>query len=84
MLVMKFGGTSVGSAIRMKEVACLIEAQKQDVIVVLSAISGTTNELLQVADYLRANNPAAATEIINKLELKYRHECKELGIEYVP
>ena len=83
MIVMKFGGTSVGSAARMKEVAQLITAQKKDVIVVLSAMSGTTNALLQIADYLRVNNPAAATDILNTLDEKYRQVCAELGIDYV-
>ena len=83
MIVMKFGGTSVGSAARMKEVTRLITAQKSNVIVVLSAMSGTTNSLIQIADYLHANNPSAATEIINNLDDKYRRECAELGIEYV-
>ena len=83
MIVMKFGGTSVGSAARMKEVTSLITAQKSNVIVVLSAMSGTTNSLIQIADYLHANNPSAATEIINSLDDKYRRECAELGIEYV-
>lgn len=83
MIVMKFGGTSVGSAARMKEVAGLIEASSADAIVVLSAMSGTTNALIQIADYLRAGNPAAATEMINGLERKYRQECAELGIDFV-
>lgn len=83
MIVMKFGGTSVGSAARMKEVAHLIKESDKDVIVVLSAMSGTTNLLLQIADYLRVGNPSAATELINNLDQKYRHECAELGIDYV-
>lgn len=80
---MKFGGTSVGSATRMKEVARLIEAPQTDVIVVLSAMSGTTNTLLQIADYLRAGNPSAATELVNAMESQYRQVCAELGIGFV-
>lgn len=83
MIVMKFGGTSVGSATRMKEVARLIEAPQTDVIVVLSAMSGTTNTLLQIADYLRAGNPSAATELVNAMESQYRQVCAELGIGFV-
>lgn len=86
MIVMKFGGTSVGSAQRMKEVAELIRHQQEihgSAIVVLSAMSGTTNTLLQIADYLRLGNPAAATELLNQMDEKYQLTCQELGIEYV-
>lgn len=86
MIVMKFGGTSVGSAQRMKEVAKLIRHQQEihgNAIVVLSAMSGTTNTLLQIADYLRLGNPAAATELLNQMDEKYQLTCQELGIEYV-
>lgn len=70
MKVLKFGGTSVGSAQRMKEVADLIvDGQKK--IVVLSAMSGTTNTLVEISDYLYKRNPDAANETINKLAEKY-------------
>lgn len=70
MKVLKFGGTSVGSAQRMKEVADLIvDGQKK--IVVLSAMSGTTNTLVEISDYLYKRNPEAANETINKLAEKY-------------
>jgi len=52
MKVMKFGGTSVGSPERMKEVVNLILKDKKEVFVVLSAMSGTTNTLIEIADYL--------------------------------
>ena len=55
MKILKFGGTSVGSASRMKAVVDLI-ANDEPKIVVLSAMSGTTNRLLQIADYLRLGN----------------------------
>ena len=51
MKVLKFGGTSVGSAQRMKEVAKLITDGERK-IVVLSAMSGTTNTLVEISDYL--------------------------------
>lgn len=70
MKVLKFGGTSVGSAQRMKEVSNLIlDGQKK--IVVLSAMSGTTNTLVEISDYLYKRNSDAANETINKLALKY-------------
>jgi aspartate kinase len=70
MKVLKFGGTSVGSAQRIKEVAKLI-CDGQQKIVVLSAMSGTTNSLVEIADYFYKNNPAGAIERINLLEQKY-------------
>ncbi|MEI8085058.1 MAG: aspartate kinase [Paludibacter sp.] len=70
MKVLKFGGTSVGSAARIKEVAKLICDGDQK-IVVLSAMSGTTNSLVEISDYLYKNNTAGAMERINALEEKY-------------
>ena len=77
MKVLKFGGTSVGSAQRMKEVAKLITDGEQK-IVVLSAMSGTTNTLVEISDYLYKKNPEGANEIINKLEAKYKQHIDEL------
>ena len=77
MKVMKFGGTSVGSAQRMKEVAGIV-AKKGKNIIVLSAMSGTTNTLLEISDYLHKRNPDGANEIINMLELKYLRETEDL------
>ena len=77
MKVLKFGGTSVGSAQRIKEVAKLITDGERK-IVVLSAMSGTTNTLVEISDYLYKKNPEGANEIINKLESKYRQHIDEL------
>ena len=55
----------------MKEVAKLITDGERK-IVVLSAMSGTTNTLVEISDYLYKKNPEGANEIINKLESKYR------------
>ena len=55
MKVLKFGGTSVGSPERIKNVAQLI-TDGQRKVVVLSAMSGTTNSLLEVADYYSRKN----------------------------
>ncbi len=77
MKVLKFGGTSVGSAQRMKEVAKLI-CDGDRKIVVLSAMSGTTNSLVEISDYLYKKNPDGANEIINKLALKYYDHIDEL------
>ncbi|MBR5148422.1 MAG: aspartate kinase [Bacteroidaceae bacterium] len=77
MKVMKFGGTSVGSAQRMKGVAALIN-DGEDKIVVLSAMSGTTNSLVEICGYLANNNPEGANEVINKLEALYKKHINEL------
>jgi aspartate kinase len=77
MKVLKFGGTSVGSAQRMKEVAKLISGDGQNIIV-LSAMSGTTNSLVEISDYLYKKNPDGANEIINRLEKKYTDVIKEI------
>lgn len=78
MKVMKFGGTSVGSPERMKEVVNLILKDKKEVFVVLSAMSGTTNTLIEIADYLYKKNHEGANEIINRLEQKYISYIDEL------
>jgi len=77
MRVLKFGGTSVGSAQRMKNVVKIISDGQQK-IVVLSAMSGTTNSLLEIADYLYKKNSDGANDLINALELKYFREIDEL------
>ncbi len=77
MKVLKFGGTSVGSAKRFKEVARLITAGKKD-IVVLSAMSGTTNTLVEIAGYLYSRNQDGARDTIASLHTKYNGVIKEL------
>ena len=70
MKVLKFGGTSVGSAERIKNVAKLVVERGKN-IVVLSAMSGTTNTLVEISDYLYKHNIDGAKETINILENKY-------------
>ncbi len=78
MKVMKFGGTSVGTAQRMKDVCQLITQDGTAKIIVLSAMSGTTNTLVEISDYLYKKNPEGANNIINQLEQKYRAHVEEL------
>ena len=78
MKVMKFGGTSVGSPARMKEVTKLVTKSGEPVFVVLSAMAGTTNSLVEIANYLYKKNPEGANEVINQLERKYRQHINEL------
>ena len=78
MNVLKFGGTSVGSAERIKNVARLITTGDEPRIVVLSAMAGTTNALVEIADYLYKKNPDGANEVINRLSLKYAEAINDL------
>lgn len=77
MKVMKFGGTSVGSAERIKNVAELISNKGKNIIV-LSAMAGTTNTLVEISDYLYKKNVDGAKETINNLEMKYKQTINDL------
>ena len=77
MKVLKFGGTSVGSAQRMKEVAKLFASRGKNIIV-LSAMSGTTNTLVEISEYLYKKNVDGAKETVNKLEARYMRTIDEL------
>jgi aspartate kinase len=77
MKILKFGGTSVGSSERMKEVAELINTSEPK-IVVLSAMSGTTNALVQIAESLYLKKNSKASQLINQLEKKYKQVVSEL------
>ena len=70
MKVLKFGGTSVGSAERIKHVANLVSPRGRNIIV-LSAMAGTTNTLVEICDYLYKKNQAGALETVNALQAKY-------------
>ena len=78
MKVMKFGGTSVGTPARMKDVTKLVTSSGEPVFVVFSAMSGTTNSLVEISNYLYKKNPEGANEVINKLEEKYMQHVEEL------
>ncbi|MBC7864974.1 MAG: aspartate kinase, partial [Bacteroidia bacterium] len=77
MKVLKFGGTSVGSAERMHALAGLV-VNNEPKIVVLSAMSGTTNSLVEISNTLYAKDSDKATELIKKLEEKYLAEIARL------
>ncbi|MBQ9569719.1 MAG: aspartate kinase [Alloprevotella sp.] len=77
MKVQKFGGTSVGSPERMKAVGRIVTSEKGN-IVVLSAMSGTTNSLVEIANYFEKGNPEAANITINQLRNKYSSHIAEL------
>ena len=75
---MKFGGTSVGKPQRMQSVAQLITADKEPKIVVLSAVSGTTNALVEIASLLAKGDRDTASEKIEALEAQYQNFVQEL------
>lgn len=84
MKVMKFGGTSVGKPQRMKEVAKLISSANEPRIVILSALSGTTNALTEISIMLATNDRHTAQEKINALEMHYQQFITELlGDEHI-
>jgi aspartate kinase len=78
MKVMKFGGTSVGKPQRMREVAKLITSSEEPKIVVLSALSGTTNALVEISSLLATNDRHSAQEKINALDAHYQQFIAEL------
>ncbi|MEO7482429.1 MAG: aspartate kinase [Ferruginibacter sp.] len=78
MKVMKFGGTSVGKPQRMKEVSKLISADNEQKIVVLSALSGTTNALIEISKMLANNERHTAMGKIKILEEEYQQFLSEL------
>lgn len=91
MIIMKFGGTSVGSADRIRHVADLVSKRGKNIIV-LSAMAGTTNTLVEIAGYLYKRNINGAKETINLLESKYlktlstlydKHESRERALKEI-
>ena len=75
---MKFGGTSVGKPERMHQVSQLITADDESKIVVLSALSGTTNSLVDISNAMAAGNKSEAKQLIEKLENHYKDFIKQL------
>src|SRR6201996_19366 len=71
MKFMKFGGTSVGKPERMRQVSQLITADAEPRIVVLSALSGTTNALVEIGNAISSGQRDKAKELIDKLEAHY-------------
>jgi aspartate kinase len=78
MLVVKFGGTSVGKPERMKKIGELVLSMSGKKIVVLSALSGTTNTLVRIGDHLLAKQQTAAQQEITELEKHYSSFIQEL------
>lgn len=77
MKVLKFGGTSVGSPERMKKLLDIIDPSERQ-IVVLSAVSGTTNSLVEIGQAFLEGDKKKATALTGALKNKYEHFIKEL------
>ncbi len=77
MKIMKFGGTSVGNPDRMRSIIPLINGEEK-VIVVLSALSGTTNSLVEISDLLNAGNTGEASMKNEALREKYYKVVEDL------
>ncbi|NVO21685.1 MAG: aspartate kinase [Bacteroidetes bacterium] len=73
MIIQKFGGTSVGSSVRMKQVAELITSDKKPRIVVLSAMSGTTNKLVEISDHYSRKENEKALALVEALHQVYKN-----------
>ena len=78
MKIMKFGGTSVGKPERMHHIAELITKEAEPVIVVLSALSGTTNALVEIGNLIAKGDRVTARQSIDKLEKHYRDFINDL------
>jgi aspartate kinase len=81
MKIMKFGGTSVGKPQRMHEVARLVTSDSEEKIVVLSAVSGTTNALVEISNLLAQGDKQGAKQKIDALEQHYKDFIKDLVLE---
>jgi len=78
MKIMKFGGTSVGKPERMYQVRDLITRDAEPKIVVLSALSGTTNALVSIGDAMSSGDKNKAKELINQLHAHYMNFIEQL------
>ncbi|MET1256004.1 aspartate kinase [Aliikangiella maris] len=80
MRVLKFGGTSLGDAQRMQNVAEIV-TQQGEVLVVLSAVAGTTDSLVKIADYVKQGQVGDATSIIDTLRQHYLQYVEALYVQ---
>ena len=78
MKVMKFGGTSVGKPERMHHIVTLVTKETEPAIVVLSALSGTTNALVEIGDHIAKGDRSTAKQAIDKLEAHYHDFVSKL------
>jgi aspartate kinase len=75
---MKFGGTSVGKPERMHHIVSLVSKETEPAIVVLSALSGTTNALVEIGNFIAKGDRVSAKQTIERLETHYQSFIREL------
>ena len=78
MIVLKFGGTSVGTAKSIQQVVDIITKIDEPKIVVLSAVSGTTNSLLEISKLIHNNEKDKASFCLNQLHNSYKNLIERL------
>ena len=78
MKVLKFGGTSVGSSERMKKVLEIVTQDRQPKLIVLSAMSGTTNKLKDLATLIKLNEKEIVQQHFQKLKTEYLTVARQL------
>ena len=78
MIILKFGGTSVGKPDRLQKVGELVLRTTGRKIVVLSALSGTTNALVSIGQHLLSGRKDDADTEINRLEHHYQAFARDL------
>ena len=78
MLVLKFGGTSVGTSERMRDVLSILNRTEEQQMVVLSAMAGTTNALVEINAELREQRIASANSMLETLQGQYVRTSEEL------
>ena len=81
MRVLKFGGTSVGSADRINEVIDLLEKRDEEQIIVLSAMSGTTNDLVEISKALHDEDKKLGASLLDSFESKYIRVLTDLYVQ---
>ena len=78
MLVLKFGGTSVGTSERMRDVLSILNRTEEQQMVVLSAMAGTTNALVEINAELREQRIDSANSMLETLQGQYVRTSEEL------
>ncbi len=78
MKILKFGGTSVGTPEGMNQIRKIISADEHKKVVVLSALSGVTNSLVEIGERLRRRDGKGAKKVLGKLNEKYITFIEEL------
>ena len=71
MIVLKFGGTSVGSLAAMQQVARTLKVTKKPAVAVVSAMSGVTDELLQLGTLALKRNRKEVAARLHRLKARH-------------